>query len=107
MLSVQQSNILHNGGMMPFYGMLITAAIVVSMLLLPPTIAILENSQQIYSYYSKGYALVNFETDISILSAYSNCTSYAYISGADSFTVLQANQSCIVTSGGLYWVGGR
>lgn len=89
---------------MPFYGMLITAVIFSSMLLLPPTMALLENSQHIYSYYSKGFALTNFETDIGILSAYRNCTSYSYFSGVDGFIVLQENRDCVATSSGLYWV---
>lgn len=93
--------------MMPFYGMLITAVIFSSILLLPPTMTLLENSQQIYSYYSKGYALTNFETSMNILGAYQNCTSYSYLSGLDDFIVLHENSSCVVASGMLYWVNSR
>ncbi len=90
--------------MMPFYGMLITAVIVSAMLLLPPTINLIENSQYLYSYFSRGYALNSFEADLGMLNSYHNCTGSSNLSGIDSFVVLHENQSCIISSAGLYWI---
>lgn len=90
--------------MMPLYGMLMTAVVVSAMLLLPQTIDLIENSQYVYSYYSRGYALNNFETDLSLLSPYNNCMSLSNLSGVDNFVVLHENQSCIISSAGSYWI---